>query len=440
ARVCRRTLQALVAHSVGNASNNRLLYEAYRRGYLIPYKVGIYERIKPFSFLLENDRGPFTYEPLIGFHSQVYELDFASMYPSIMAAYNLSPEKFRCACCPLEPILATGYSFCRKKKGIVPRVCAYLIRRRQAYKQRDDSISRAKVAYLKWLLVVIFGYQACTHKKIGTIEIHETINAIARETMVDTIHLAEAHGFRVLHAIVDALYVTKKNAPIQDVHALIVDVNAKTGLTLEYKHTFQRMAFLPSLVNTSFPVPGRFYGLTTSGKIKARGIEARQKSQPAVIKSMQRDVLAAMGRHPRSTPYELFRDLIPILRRHLDMLPYALPEHLAFTLRLGREEYHTNLPQKQVLTQLRAQGIHLKPGQSIHYLIRDAGKKIYIPLSLVKDGVFDQDAYRHRLKKAYLTLFLPIHPTMKDIDNLLEGKRQTRLGEYVEVELGLAQA
>lgn len=429
ARVTRRTLQSLVSHSIGSASNNRLMYEAYQSGYVIPYKIGLYERIKPFAQLVENDRGPFTYEPTIGFHSNVIELDFASMYPSIMETYNLSPEKFQCKCCPNESILSTGYSFCRNEKGIVPRVCGDFIRIRQAYKKRTDAISKAKVAYLKWLLVVIFGYQACTHKKIGTIEIHETINAIARETMVETVHLAEQHGFQVLHAIVDSLYVKKSNATKQEIHELIRAVNEKTRLVLEYKATFQRMVFLPSIVNPRLPVPGRFYGLQANGEMKLHGIEARQKSQPHIIKHMQLEVLKQMANSPRQTPIELFRMGIPILQTHLDWLQNVLPEHLAFTVTLGKTDYVQNGPQKQIIWQLRKRGQTKHPGQSVQYIIENGKRGRYIEVSRFR-GRYDQEKYTKLIKQAYLNLFLPLFPTISELNDLLENKRQMRMAEY----------
>jgi DNA polymerase-2 len=37
--------------------------------------------------------------PRIGLHTQVAEVDFASMYPTIMAIHNISPETVNCPCC-----------------------------------------------------------------------------------------------------------------------------------------------------------------------------------------------------------------------------------------------------------------------------------------------------------------------------------------------------
>ena len=71
----------------------------------------------------------------------------------------------------------------------------------QACKQRRD--------VLKWLLVCCFGYTGYKNARFGKIEAHEAINAMAREKLLVAKEAAEQRGFRVLHALVDSLYVQK---------------------------------------------------------------------------------------------------------------------------------------------------------------------------------------------------------------------------------------
>jgi DNA polymerase II len=51
--------------------------------------------------LLTIDKGGLVFMPPVGIHFQVAELDFASMYPTIMAIHNISPETVNCACCDM---------------------------------------------------------------------------------------------------------------------------------------------------------------------------------------------------------------------------------------------------------------------------------------------------------------------------------------------------
>ncbi|HXW14771.1 MAG TPA: DNA polymerase domain-containing protein, partial [Terriglobia bacterium] len=80
-----------------------------------------------------------------------------------------------------------------------------------ACKQRRD--------VLKWLLVCCFGYTGYKNARFGKIEAHEAINALAREKLLVAKEAAEQRGFRVLHALVDSIYVQKSGAsplPIAD--------------------------------------------------------------------------------------------------------------------------------------------------------------------------------------------------------------------------------
>jgi len=70
-----------------------------------------------------------------------------------------------------------------------------------ACKQRRD--------VLKWLLVCCFGYTGYKNARFGKIEAHEAINAMAREKLLVAKEAAEQRGFRVLHALVDSIYVQK---------------------------------------------------------------------------------------------------------------------------------------------------------------------------------------------------------------------------------------
>ena len=77
-----------------------------------------------------------------------------------------------------------------------------------ACKQRRD--------VLKWLLVCCFGYTGYKNARFGKIEAHEAINALAREKLLVAKEAAEERGFRVLHALVDSIYVQKPGVRSQE--------------------------------------------------------------------------------------------------------------------------------------------------------------------------------------------------------------------------------
>ena len=417
ARICRMRIQRVSSHSVGAAVTNLLSYQAYVDGYLIPYKSGVYERIKPFSELVACDRGALTLDPKVGTHKDLAELDFFSMYPSIISKYNLSPETLGCGCCA-DKIPGTDYHFCKIKRGIVPKVCDYLMDRRRYFKTRKDNISESKVSYLKWLLVVIFGFQAFRNKKIGCIEVHESINACARYVLLKAIKISESQGFEVLHAIVDSLYVRKRDISEYDCIRLARKISSMTGLEIEFKKIFRTMTFLPSTNASYMPVPTAYYGVGYDGDIKVRGIELRSKNSPKVVKNLQREVIENLEKG--------YKACIRVLRLHIDALGTATADDLAFAIRFGKANYKVSCPQKFFLDK----GLSFRPGQRIRYIIEDFGAKRYV---LADDyrGRFDRIKYAMLLKKAFLRLFLSTGLKIDDIDLAVLKEKQKKITDYL---------
>ena len=98
-------------------------YQALKDDILLPRNKKIPEAFKSALDLLVGDRGGFVYEPRLGVHDSVAELDFSSMYPSLMRKYNISAETVLCKCCPdsTNRIPDLNYHICQKRYGMVPK-------------------------------------------------------------------------------------------------------------------------------------------------------------------------------------------------------------------------------------------------------------------------------------------------------------------------------
>jgi DNA polymerase elongation subunit (family B) len=99
-RVCRLPLHTASRASIGKALSSLQFYHATKEGILIPWKPVLAESFKSRAELLVADRGGFIFEPELGVHEGVGELDFSSLFPSIMMKKNISAETVRCSCCP----------------------------------------------------------------------------------------------------------------------------------------------------------------------------------------------------------------------------------------------------------------------------------------------------------------------------------------------------
>jgi DNA polymerase elongation subunit (family B) len=92
ARVTGLPVQSVARLSPGSGISAMQMLTALREGVLVPWHKQQAERPKTALELLRADQGGLVYQPVIGLHKDVAEIDFVSMYPSIMARFNISPE------------------------------------------------------------------------------------------------------------------------------------------------------------------------------------------------------------------------------------------------------------------------------------------------------------------------------------------------------------
>ena len=162
---------------------------ASRDGCLVIWKKNRPEDFKSAEDLILGDRGGFIFEPEVGLHEGLYELDFSSLYPSIMAKYNISPETLDCTCCGGNafPVPGLRYHLCASRIGLVPRVLKPILERRRYFKKMKREAGplqetyRDRDAILKWLLVTCLdGSTVVPYKINGTYRIARIEQVIDR--------------------------------------------------------------------------------------------------------------------------------------------------------------------------------------------------------------------------------------------------------------------
>jgi DNA polymerase elongation subunit (family B) len=198
-RVCRMPLQTSSRASIGKALSSLQCYHASRIDLLVPWKPTLVERFKDRNELLVADRGGLIFEPKMGVHEGVCELDFHALYPNIMFRKNISAETVRCLCCPdsKNRVPELGWNVCEKRKGIVPRAIEIIVEKRLHYKElKKDSKGtdydryNARQAALKWLGVTTFGYLGFNNAKFGRIDAHIAVCAWDRKVLLDAARVA----------------------------------------------------------------------------------------------------------------------------------------------------------------------------------------------------------------------------------------------------------
>jgi DNA polymerase elongation subunit (family B) len=428
ARLSRLSLQTVVRQSPGTCFTAMEMAHARAVGIHIPWKKNRPEEFKSGTRLVEADRGGVIFLPPVGVHDQVDEFDFASLYPHIMVRKNLSTETLECRCCPQSPTVAPGlgYRSCVRRVGLIPRTLAPLLARRLAYKaaaQRPGTApaERKRLLYrirmLKWILVTAFGYQGYRNARFGRIECHEAINAYARALLTDFVAAAEEEGYRVVHGIVDSLWLRTDPAQRErDPSAFAERMSRRFDLPLGYEGRYRWIVFLPAVTH-GLGVPNRYYGRYENGEFKLRGIGARRHDTTRFVRRFEAEVLELFG---RSKDAASVRAAIPRALARADLFARALQdgswpvEELVITHRIGQapQEFVTFTDSVAALRQLAAHGVDRAAGEYVRYVLLDRRSRSWrdrVRVFELLDGSerYDAAAYLELLARAAETLLAP---------------------------------
>ncbi|WP_321506718.1 type B DNA-directed DNA polymerase [uncultured Methanoregula sp.] len=353
-------------------------YEAIRRGIAVPFRKSDAESVRKFALLRGADRGGMMFQPKAGVFENVDEIDFTSMYPSIIVKANLSPETIRH----------------RERPGFLPAALEPLLelRKKTKVRKRSDPSVAGLDAILKWMLVTCFGYTGYKNAKFGRIEVHEAITGRSREILLQTKEIAEEMGFTVLHGIVDCLWV---QGPA--VMALQERIDRETGLPVEIGH-FDWLVFLP--LSDGFGAYNRYYGRPPDGSVKVRGIAARRHDTPGYIRRMQGDMLAVMARAETIAELDERWDEVRCLyRTAAAQLPAAPVHEMAISRRISRLTYAHRCIEGAAVAAYRQNGADVAPGMKIQYVVRDACAYRVEPVWSAE--TFDIAYYRELLERAW---------------------------------------
>ncbi|XP_018415790.1 PREDICTED: DNA polymerase zeta catalytic subunit [Nanorana parkeri] len=279
---------------------------------------------------------PLVMEPESKFYSNsILVLDFQSLYPSIVIAYNYcystclghmenmgKCEEFKFGCTSLRvppdllhqlrhdiTISPNGVAFVKPsvRKGVLPRMLEEILNTRIMVKQsmkeykHDKSLTRlldARQLGLKLIANVTFGYTAAHFSgRMPCVEVGDSIVHKARETLERAIKLVNGTkkwGARVVYGDTDSMFVLLKGATKEQSFKIgqeIADAVTATN-PKPVKLKFEKV-YLPCVLQTKKRYVGYMYETLDQKDpvFDAKGIETvRRDACPAVGKILERSI------------------------------------------------------------------------------------------------------------------------------------------------------
>jgi DNA polymerase elongation subunit (family B) len=450
ARTCRVPLHRASRSSIGSSMSSLQFFQALKDDFLIPRNKSIPEAFKSAYELLVGDRGGFVYEPIVGIHGDVGEVDFSSMYPTLMVNHNISAETVMCKCCPdsKNRVPELGYNLCEKRLGIVPKALKPIVEKRLLYKRLKQETEDANLrqvydnrqGVLKWVLVTCFGYLGYRNAKFGTVDGHISVCAFGRDTFLRAARIAEDKGFTVVHGIVDSLWLKKEGAINEEYLDLCAEISKETNIPLNFEGRYRWIVFLPSRVHPNVGVLNRYYGVMENGKIKVRGLEVRRRDTPKFVHDAQMKMIEVLAQAQNSEEFlKKIPECLQVVRDYRQrLLTGEVPVwDLIITKHLSKkiEEYTQMVSQVIVAKQLLREGLEVAAGKNVRFLFTSAENKRYErrvkPEELLeKNTKADVRKYLLLLYLSAANILSPFGYSVEDIFDSVRGYRVKRLMDY----------
>jgi len=433
-----RPMQELAWGSIGRVLTSIEVRKAYlEENTLTPWKNWSGEKPKKASTLHKADRGGFIFNPEPGIHHNIYEADFASLFPNIMIKKNISPETVCCSCCNNSKTPELNYSICEKQRGFISEVLKPLVEDRQEMKEKIDNIDnqekkkdiQGSIDAIKWLLVSCFGYMGHAHASYGAIRCHQAIQAFDREIMIEAKEIFEGSGYRITHGIIDSIWVEKKES-CEKFTEVCKKISKEIGIKLEPEHQFEWCAFVPRTSSKpDISTLNRYFGKKKSGEFKTAGIEVEQRSTCEFVKEAQMDMIKALDRNME------VKDVVDVLKEKIKLLEERQvdSENLIRTRRVSKKstEYKVENRGFTALKRAEQKGVEVKPGESVKFIVRDdsASSLDRVRMNFEENPSYDVEFYRKKLLKAAESIVSPLKFSKADIEKMLTPEKTLHLDE-----------
>ncbi|RVE55860.1 hypothetical protein OJAV_G00230390 [Oryzias javanicus] len=279
---------------------------------------------------------PLVMEPESRFYSNsVLVLDFQSLYPSIVIAYNYcfstclghieslgTPDEFKFGCTSLRVspellhqlrndinVSPGGIAFVKStvRKGVLPRMLEEILNTRIMVKQsmktykQDKALMKlldARQLGLKLIANVTFGYTSANYSgRMPSVEVGDSIVHKARETLeraIKQVNDTKKWGARVVYGDTDSMFVLLKGATKEQAFRIGNEIAEAVTATnpKPVKLKFEKV-YLPCVLQTKKRYVGYMYESLDQKEpvFDAKGIETvRRDGCPAVSKILERSI------------------------------------------------------------------------------------------------------------------------------------------------------
>ncbi len=390
-------IRMLNGASIGNVLTIIEALKALEKKYLVVKGYGRVEKPRSIRDLILHDRGGTIYTPRPGTYWRICQIDYSSLYPSIIMKYNVSGETVDDPNCTIyiDPP-GSSHRVCIDREGVVAATMKTLVPRKESYREllrntldsRFKTIIEERMKAVKWILVASFGYLGYRNSLFGSIMAHEVVTSVDRYITYKARLKLRSLGIKTIHVLVDSLFVEKNGFSCREINEIIM---GETGFKSRVEAEYTWLTIPVSSRGMGYS--NRYFGRLTSGGLKIKGLYAVRRDTPGIIRRAQLEALEILGEaESREELFRARRKARRVFEKYDELIMNGRVEleDLAFTRRI-----HTP-PERGFIREITSR-MKTTPLR-VYYVV--APGRVYVSLDEAP-GKYDRGYYHELLIKAF---------------------------------------
>lgn len=410
-RIGRMPIDDISRMGVSQWIRSLFYYEHRRHNFLIPRREELEQKsVAASTEAVIKDkkyRGGLVVEPKEGIHFNVFVMDFASLYPSIIKVRNLSYETVRCTHdeCRKNLIPETTHWVCKKRDGLTAILIGSLRDLRVNYykslsknptlsedqKQLYTVVSQA----LKVILNASYGVMGAEIFPLYCLPVAEATTAFGRFTIIETIEKCKSIGIEVLYSDTDSLFL---KGPTKDqIQKIVSWAKGEFGVDLDLDKEYRYVVFSTRKKN--------YLGVQKDGKVDVKGLTGKKSHTPPFIRNLFYEILGILSNVQSEGDFaqskQKIGEMISQYAKRLKARQIPLNE-LAFNVMISKapSEYVKTVPQHIRAAKLLESTREIKKGDIISYvkIINKPGVK---PVEMARSDEIDSTKYMEFMESTF---------------------------------------
>jgi DNA polymerase I len=399
-RIAKMPIEDITRSQVSAWIRNMLYYEHRRRGWLIPNKEDILKEKGSVhtKAIIKGKKyaGAVVLDPPLGIFFDVYVLDFASLYPTIISKWNLSYETVNCKPDAERPLPELPHTVCRDKPGLTStlvgilrdlRVHVYKKLAKKAPTPAERQLYDVVQSAMKVFINASYGVFGAETFPLYCPPVAELTTALARYIMTSTVLKATELGLIPVYGDTDSLFLWNVT---EDKIKKLIEYTENIGIDIELDKIYKFVMFSGRKKN--------YLGVTKDGGVIVKGIVAKKRNAPPFVKELVEDIINNLKNINSVDDIVKTRDIIIAMVKEAETKikeKKITLDKLGIKMVLSKnlEEYTKNKPQHvKAAEQLMKYGINVGRGDAI-IIIKTKDSAGVKPIQLARIDEIDEKKY-----------------------------------------------